>query len=49
MKPFIVKSSTDVDLNDGNNYEGLKFKVGDHVRISKHANIFAEGCALNWS
>ena len=27
----------------------LKFKVGDHVRISKYKNIFAEGYTPNWS
>ena len=26
-----------------------KFKVGDHVRISKYKNIFAKGCTRNWS
>ena len=26
-----------------------KFKVGDHVRIFKYKNIFAEGYAPNWS
>ena len=26
-----------------------KFKIGDHVRISKYKNIFAEGYAPNWS
>ena len=26
-----------------------KFKVGDHVRISKYNNIFAKGYAPNWS
>ena len=25
-----------------------RFKVGDHVRISKQKNIFAEGYTLNW-
>ena len=29
--------------------KGPKFKVGDHVRISKYKNIFAKGCAPNWS
>ena len=24
-----------------------KFKVGDHVRISKHKKSFAKGCASN--
>ena len=26
-----------------------KFKVGDHVRIFKYKNIFAEGYTPNWS
>ena len=26
-----------------------KFKVGDHVRISKYKNIFAKGYTSNWS
>ena len=26
-----------------------KFKVGDHVRISKYKNILAKGYAPNWS
>ena len=26
-----------------------KFKVGDHVRISKYKNIFASRCTSNWS
>ena len=26
-----------------------KFKVGDHVRISKYNNIFPKGYAPNWS
>ena len=25
-----------------------KFKVGDHVRIWKHKNIFAKGCFTKW-
>ena len=31
------------------NDKGPKFKFGDHVRISKYKNIFAEGCMPNWS
>ena len=31
------------------NKEGSKFKVGDHVRISKYKNIFAKGYFPNWS
>ena len=26
-----------------------KFKVGDHIRISKYKNIFAKGYMPNWS
>ena len=32
-----------------NNKEDPKFKVGDHVSISKYKNIFAKGYAPNWS
>ena len=31
------------------NDKDLKFKVGDHVRISKNKNIFAKGYTPNWS
>ena len=31
------------------NKKNPKFKVGDHVRIWKHKNIFAKGCTPNWS
>ena len=27
----------------------LKFKVGDHVRISKFKNVFGKGYTTNWS
>ena len=30
-------------------YKNPKFKVGDHVRISKYKNIFAKGYAPYWS
>ena len=32
-----------------NNDRYPKFKVGDHVRISKYKNIFAKGYTPNWS
>ena len=38
-----------IEFNKEDNKEGLKFKVGDHVRISKHKNIFAKGYIPNWS
>ena len=31
-----------IDFNKENNQKGLRFKVGDHVRISKYKNIFAK-------
>ena len=37
-----------IDFNKENNEEDLKFKVGDHVRISKYKNIFAKGFVPNW-
>ena len=49
MKPVDVKSSIYIDLNKANNKEDPKFKVGDHVRISKYKNIFGKGYVPNWS
>ena len=48
MKPLDVKS-TYIDFNKENNKEDLKFKVGDHVRISKYRNIFAKSYLPNLS
>ena len=49
MRTTDVKSSTFIDLEVKNNDEDPKFKVYDHVSISKYKNIFAKGCSLNWS
>ena len=49
MKPASVKSSTSFDFNVENHDEDPKFEVADHVRISKHRNIFVKSCNLNWS
>ena len=49
MKPVDAKSSKYIDFDEKNNNENPKFKVGDHVRISKYKNIFAKGYAPNWS
>ena len=49
MKPVDVKSSTYIDFDKKSNKEDPKFKVGDHVRISKYKNIFAKGYVPNWS
>ena len=47
MKPIDVKKihTFGKEVNDND----PKFKVGDHVRISKYKNIFVKGYAPNWS
>ena len=37
------------EYNEDSNITKPKFKVGDHVRISKYKNIFAKGYTQNWS
>ena len=50
VKPFDVKSNTYIGFNvEHNNGAHPKFKVGDHVRISKCKEIFAKDFISNWS
>ena len=49
VKPVDVKVNTYIDFEKKVNNKGPKFKVGDHVRISKYKNIFAKGYMPNWS
>ena len=49
MKPIDVKDNTYIDFGKEVNDNDPKFKVGDHVRISKCKNIFAKGYTPNWS
>ena len=49
MKPVDVKDNTYIDFKKEVNDKDPKFKVGDHVRISKYKNIFAKGYTSNWS
>ena len=42
LKTYI---NIDKEVNDND----PKFKVGDHVRISKYKNIFAKGYTPDWS
>ena len=49
MKPIDVNSDSFVEYNDESNEEDPKFKVGDHVRMSKFKNILAKGYTSNWS
>ena len=48
-KPVDVKDNTYIDFGKEVNDKDPKFKVGDHVRISKYKNIFAKGYTPNWS
>ena len=41
MKPVDVKSNTYIDFDKENNKEDPKFKVADHLWVSKFRNIFA--------
>ena len=41
--------STELHSNKEVNDKDPKFKVGDHVRISKYKNLFAKGYTSNWS
>ena len=49
MKLIDVTNDSYAEYNENFNKKDLKFKVSDHVRISKYKNIFAKGCTPNWS
>ena len=49
MKPIDVKDNTYIDFEKEVNDKDSKFKIGDHVRISKYKKIFAKGYMPNWS
>ena len=49
MESVDVKDNTYIDFKKEVNDKDPKFKVGDHVRISKYNNIFAKGYTPNWS
>ena len=49
MKRIDVKNNTYIDFKKEVNEKNPKFKVSDHVRISKYKNIFAKGYTPNWS
>ena len=49
MKSIDVTDNAYVDFKNEVNDKDPKFKVGDHVRISKYKNIFAKGYMPNWS
>ena len=49
MRPVDVKDNTYIDFKKESNDKNPKFKVGDHVRISKYKNIFVKEYMPNWS
>ena len=48
MKPVDVTGGSYVEYNENPNKKDPKFKVGNHVRISKYENIFAKLYTPNW-
>ena len=48
MKPIEIKDNTYIDSIKEVNDKDPKFRVGDHVRISKYKHIFAKGYTPNW-
>ena len=49
MRPVDVKDNTYIDAIKEVDGKDPKFKVGDHVRISKYKSIFAKWFTPNWS
>ena len=49
MKPIDVKDNTYINIGKEVNDNDPKFKVGDHIRISKYKIFFAKGYRANWS
>ena len=49
MQLIDVKDNTYIDFSKEINDKDPKFKIGDHVRISKCKNIFAKGYTPKWS
>ena len=49
MKPVDFKDDSFAEYNEESNEKDSKFKVGDHVWISKYKNIFGKGYTPKWS
>ena len=49
MKSVDTKWSKYVDFNNESINEDPKFKVGEHMKISKYESIFGKGYLPNWS
>ena len=48
LRPIDAKSDSFAEYNEESNEKDPKFKVNDHVKISKYKNVFAKGYAPNW-
>ena len=48
MKLIDVKNNTYIDFGKTVNDKDPKFKIGDHVRISKYKNSFAKSYIPDW-
>ena len=49
MKPIDDRSGSYAEYSVDSNTKDAKFKIGDHIKISKDKNIFAKDYARNWS
>ena len=49
MKPIYVKDNTYIDFGKEVNDDDPKFKVDDHMRISKYKNLFSKCYTPNLS
>ena len=49
MRPIDVKSGNYIEYNVNSNDKNAKFKIGDHVRTSKHKSIFPKRYTPSWS
>ena len=49
MNPIDVKANTYINIGKEVNDKDPKFKVGDHVSITKYKNVFVKGYTPNWS
>ena len=47
--PRDIKDNTYINIGKEVNNKDPKFKVGNHVRISKYKTVFARGYNPNWS
>ena len=49
MKPVDIKLNTYIDSSKEINDKDPKYKIADHLKISKYKNIFAKDYVRNWS